>query len=322
MARGWVCPRDVIAGSLRVVEVYGRNLNLAVSLRRGGLFLKQPDPAEQDAAESLRQELAFYQENGEGPLSPWLPRLRFAQADPALLVLELLPGVEPFGRSLPGLRARSAELGRALSTLHRRFDGALPPGLDARPPWPLSLARPGPELFERGGPAGLELARLLQGHAMEALDALRDSWRPHTALHGDLRAANVLCCGKSGLKLVDWEMIQAGEAAWDLGCALGIFVERWLGALPMRGSPAQALRDTPLPMRRLRPAVGALLAAYGADPTTLQRAIAFAGARVLQGIAERTRGAERLGPRALLSLQVAINLLRTDRGLAFFGEAP
>lgn len=305
-----------MAGRLRVVEVRGRNLNLDVRVGRGGVFIKQPDPAEADSAESFQQELAFYEHNPAPQLAGWLPRLRLAQRSPPRLVLERLRDPRPLLRTLVGGRAYAAELGRALAALH-----ASPPvAAESGAPWALGLARPGPEVFERGGPATLELIRHLQRHApaFAALDALRASWRPTALIHGDIRAGNVLCVGKGQLRLVDWEMVQAGDPSWDLGCALAIFAERWLDALPMRGTVADALAATPLPMRRLRPMVRALLDAYGADAALRARAVSMAGARCARGVYERWFTAERLSPRGLLSLQLAINLLDPARGRAFF----
>ena len=64
---------------------------------------------------------------------------------------------------------------------------------------------------------------------MAALDRLRDEWRPTRLVHGDFKWSNVLVQQDgTGIPvrvlLLDWEMAQLGDPAWDVGAALHAFI--------------------------------------------------------------------------------------------------
>src|SRR6202008_3942124 len=50
---------------------------------------------------------------------------------------------------------------------------------------------------------------------IEALDGMRERWSSETLIHGDFKWSN-LAAGK----LLDWELAQWGDPAWDLGGAM------------------------------------------------------------------------------------------------------
>jgi aminoglycoside phosphotransferase (APT) family kinase protein len=93
------------------------------------------------------------------------------------------------------------------------------------------LARPAPASLRELAPAQLIVIQALQSRpeAMAALDQLHDDWRPSRLIHGDFKWSNVLVQQDgTGIPvralLLDWEMAQLGDPAWDVGSALHAFI--------------------------------------------------------------------------------------------------
>ena len=206
-------------------------------------------------------------------------------------------------------------LGRALGTLHRTFRWsplADDPRLDWLPaadPWALSVHKPSPERLAELCPATYRLLQMVQAAEglSERLDPLRRRWRAETVIHGDLKFDNVLF-GREPRRvwLVDWEKVGLGDPAWDLAGALQDFVHLWV---------ASARHDLADLRRASRDFWRGYRSAAGGDGELVSRAVAFSAARLIQTAYEVSAGAGVLPGRALVLLQVAVNIL-ADPGLA------
>jgi aminoglycoside phosphotransferase (APT) family kinase protein len=142
--------------------------------------------------------------------------------------------------------------------------------LHAAPPWILSAHRPSPEVFSRLSPAHVQLLSLLQKETalVSGLDRLRNEWTPDTLIHNDLKGDNVLVVldaeGGPSVRIVDWELVQLGDAAWDVGAVFRDFLDYWLMSVPLSGdlSPEEMLDAAEIPLARLHPAARAFWSGY------------------------------------------------------------
>ena len=107
----------------------------------------------------------------------------------------------------------------------------------------MAMHRPTPEVLSRLSPANGLLIRMLQSQegCAEHLDSLRTLWRVETVIHGDIRPGNVLIVKGRGespreVWIVDWEMVQLGDPAWDLAGAARL--RKILGRLDADGAKA------------------------------------------------------------------------------------
>ena len=329
--RGLIRDEEILAGEVAVEAVPRRNRNLRITTgKSSGLFVKQPEDLAQGSRETLRTEGDFYRRHafrGGAPACS-LPALLLYEPSGPLLVLELLPAhrtLAEHARSLPPPHfpiATYRELGRRLAGLHAALrpdgDEALAP---VSLPWVSRAHEPSPSALRVLSPASLAALEILQGSAAirEGLGRLEALWTPCTLIHGDLRADNVLVGGGTGggedIRLVDWELSQAGDPAWDLAAVLSSLVVLWLGGFPSSdqgaGDPAEAAA---VPWAVFQAAGLALWQGYRAHehyepaPGMAARVATFAAARIVQSVLELAARRAELPELAVLLLQVSENV--------------
>jgi thiamine kinase-like enzyme len=104
-----------------------------------------------------------------------------------------------------------------------------------------------------------------------ALDSLRTEWSPETLIHNDMKGDNILVTADAGegtlVCIVDWELIQVGDPAWDVGAVFRDMLDYWLLSVPLSGDlrPEQMLERAQLPLSRLHPAARAFWHGYRAS---------------------------------------------------------
>jgi Phosphotransferase enzyme family len=342
---GWI-----VDGQLTIDSEARRNRNLRVEGPDGkGYLIKQPDDPGYGGHDTLRTEAAFLRfcrhEPAVADVAQFMPLLIDCFHETARLVFELVPRAAPFHTQLDekaergNLVAVARELGKSLATLHRCFQ---PEGLttDSRlgalsrqPPWAMGLHMPPAEMLAILSAANHETLRILQTEAglADRLDRLRQGWQPQTVIHGDVKFDNVLVqkCrdGEDGatfrIWIVDWEMVQIGDPAWDLAGALQDFLVPWVRSMPMTQdlSPEDRIAAARLPLANLKDAIRALWDGYRttADfgPVVadefLQRSVGFSAARLLQSAFEMAANAAQLTGAGVLLLQIASNILAEPR---------
>jgi aminoglycoside phosphotransferase (APT) family kinase protein len=275
LQRRLISPRSIVSGRLRIADASSRNRNFRVSGGRGESYLLKQGLAA-DSAHTLANEVALYRRLAGA--ASWIPRLYDHDDGRGLLILEWIAGGEDLlrrGRVSPTL---AAALGRVLADLHAVAPDEEELRRDA--PWVLALHRPPLEAIRYLSAASVELVKLIQGDEAfaRAMDELRDGWRAEALVHRDVKWANCIAHGAPGsaratrISLVDWEMAGWGDPAFDIGSAFSECV----------GSPAvaQALWRAYAQARKLEAAAAAEL---------VERAIGYAGARLVQTAYEHTQ---------------------------------
>lgn len=354
LERKLIGPEAVVDGGLTVRSAARRNRNLRVETPAGGYLIKQPDDPTLGGHHTLRAEAAFYsfcqQEPAVAAARGVVPNCVYYDPERALLALELLPAAVPLWHRFwaGGPAAFPHDVGRrlggALGAVHRAFaaSGVLADPrlawLSAATPWVMSVHQPGPELLATISPANYLTLRILQtqGELSTALDRLRALWAPTTLVHGDVKSDNILVdppdpAGAGGaVRLVDWELVQRGDPAWDLAGVLQDTVLFWISGMNLAaGDPAAMAATAGFPWDVLRAYLRAVWAGYkqaaGLAPEAadelLTRAVAFSGARLVQTAYETAAVANAMPAQAVLLLQVSANLL-ADPGSAqvqFYG---
>ncbi len=351
LERGLVEPDWILSGDLTLRSAVRRNRNLRIEGPDGaGYLIKQPDELAPAGRKSLACEATFYQFCQSEPIAaclvPLMPRLVLRDTDRALHVLELIPNAATLAayhlRHAPEefpLEA-SRHLGHGLATLHKVFRShelAGDPGfhwLSRWIPWVFEAHRkPTPAMLKDLSPAGAHFFKIIRNeHGLgERLESLASMWRYETLIHSDVKSDNVLV-GVPGagpnfqegrVWLVDWEFVQIGDPAWDLGSALHDYLVFWTSSMPLDPEldVGTMIDQARYPLSVLRPAIGALWEGYRAATglndagnetaadALLRRAVAFSGVRLLLAAHECSLEQEKLPAQTVLLLQLGVNLL-------------
>jgi aminoglycoside phosphotransferase (APT) family kinase protein len=339
VGRGLATPADIVDGRLAITDAARRNRNFRVTRARPacGYLVKQS--AEAGADRGVDAEAAFYRfcdrhPAGE-PVRAWLPRFVDYAESTSTLVIELLEEATPIwsfwaDSDAPADRAATAgALGEALASLHTALRlesiGAPPLSLASDCPWILWVHRPRPTFLERVSAANVQAIKILQANprVTRALDALRQQWSAPTVIHNDIKSDNVLVCraadGRCDVRLIDWELVQAGDPAWDVG---GVFCDVWVHRvasvpLDLGKTAEQALEESQHRLSTSFPVVRAFWAAYRKRampdkaewPVVLDRSVRFAAARLIQSAYEIAQDAPVLPNPSVVMLQLAANVL-------------
>lgn len=225
----------------------------------------------------------------------------------------------------------AAALGAAVGGWHAETVGVALG--DGGPAWALSaLDDDGPAAFAWDDP---QLRRVLEAapqheRLTSALAEARAQWDARCLVHGDLKWDNCLVAGALSsphVYVVDWEGASAGDPAWDLA---GI-VQEYLAAAELQGLDVGGARPlaalAAAGTTELGAALVACLSAYAGvvGPTSrglATRAVAFAGARLVQTALEHARSGDPTAAEPLLRLALvllerpdeATRALRLDEG--------
>ena len=341
--------RTVIEGNLEITSTTRRNRNLHIQFDGGGYLLKQPHDNAHESAGTLRREARFYRFCARhGACANLMPRLAHADESEGLVLVDLVRNAVPLWRYY---RSRGAErfpdatagaLGAALADLHREghaWARNVAESLDflpRTPPFAFTLHRPRTAALAgmSGGAHAFIAALQRETQACARIDAVRAAWRDDTVVHGDIKMDNVLvvdpeaerAAGIDRIRLIDWEMAQWGDPAWDVGSVFQDFVFWWVVSMPQHEDHAQAAMASSFPIECLRAGAGAFWRRYSQDmdgaqaDAFLREAIDHAACRMLQTAYEIASRFDHIPAPSRMLLQAGVNLIREpERGIdAFF----
>lgn len=308
--RAYMSPTKIVSGDFIVLEAGRRNRNFKVLHRDGsGVFIKQVKVADSIENTTLRREAECYRLAQRNPeWASLMPTFLGHDERRQCLILELLPhGVnltEYVQRGGELSRELATKLGRAIACFHRvRVDpeshGLSEISFPKRVPWILFFHRDN----NRVSQAVIELGDLIRHNEVVSanLDRLCENWRFDDVIHGDMKWDNCVLYQiqdrDEQLNIVDWELFDFGDAAWDLGGFLHSF---WVSAITSTLTKVMS-EDTPV-LERISPELAklalpiqSLLQGYwsGRDfdrahiASFLIRTLEYSAARLLQSAFER-----------------------------------
>jgi hypothetical protein len=337
MGRGLLGPDAVVAGDLTILDSSRRNRNFKViRSSEPGLFVKQMRHMQADAMLTLKREAACYELARDDPvLSRLMPRLISYDASRHVLIIDLLLDAESLSDYYARLKKFPPKIGRLLGEglgLYHTHAGTL---LDSKElqallarqvPIILTLGGGGHSALSHFGRIGPALSALMRQHQdfQTLLDALGAEWRFDSLIHGDMKWDNVLLfpspSGELDFRIVDWEMADFGDAAWDVGAVLQSFLTAWIQSMPITsGLPPEAyVGMAAQPLETMRPVLRTFWQTYArtrgfADEQNkreLERCMRFAAARMVWSAVEQRLYAPQFDPIAAALLQVSLNVLK------------
>lgn len=341
--QGVLSMEALVDDQLTVIDVTRRTRNFKV-LRRDapGFFVKQAAPWDPQALETVRCEARCHWLARNvmefQPLDPLLPPFHHFDVARSVLTVGLVQDAETLNQYHQRLQAFPLEiavtLARALASYHQQPSGWLGTsqyqGVFARRlPWILSAAETGVIHPAYATPAGSELLRLAQQAGVDRpLRRLREQWQAETLIHGDLKWENCLVtftdAGRRderfpSLRVLDWEIADLGDAAWDVGSLFQAYLVFWAFSIPAQDGvpPAELIARAPWGVEWLHPAMRLLWSSYittlgmSSNAALLERTLGYTAARLLQTACESLFMSQHVTPHAVLLLHLATTMLQS-----------
>lgn len=341
IGRGLMPASLVVDGNVTIAEAGRRNRNYKAFAKNGrGLFIKQIKNPDAAAISTLTREASCYRIVRDNPAYGALSKVMTGfvdhDANRHCLILELLPD----GENLNEHYARTKEfpvelaelLGSTLGSYHAASRGKPPQPEEMatfprQPAWILSYHNS--TSFHSAGQSGgvLQLLEIVRSYPdlRYNLDRLRNNWNFDCLIHGDMKWDNCLVHpgddGKPRLKIIDWELVDYGDACWDVGSILQSYLTSWVYAmpLPLETSPERLVRDAAYPLEAVQPAIRAFWDSYrqnsGVAPHHsahyLIRSIEYGAARLVQTAFESLYFSPAMTPHGATLLQLSQNILRS-----------
>jgi Phosphotransferase enzyme family len=340
ISRGVITAESVVKGNFTLVEVGRRNRNFKVFRNaQPGLFVKQVKTSEPQAISTLQREATFYQRVKENPQFSFLKELApaFIDYDPSryALVIDLLSDSE----SLAEYQQRSnlnlevaAELGRRLGKCHAQLpavmnDPSAPALLHADVPWIMELEKTGYAAMSALGGIGPPLAAAIQQYPnlQPLLSGLKAMWQYDSLIHGDPKLENWMVLpngnGEINLRLIDWELVDIGDGAWDVAMVFKEFLVIWLLSQPDANNPTPHgfAPTVPRQISEVQPAIKTFWDAYvlarqfspDVAASYLIRSTRFTAARLVVAVMEYFFPLTQLNNHAMTMLMLSASILQT-----------
>ena len=246
--------KELVCEGISVSEQFQRNRNFRVSrIGRGGFFVKQSDEWSEwgQRHSTLVREAACYQlASGNTHLEKLIPKFHDFSTRSHVLVVGL---VEP-ARSMADMHSETgafppvlaALLGKQLAVCHVEF-GKMLRFLDrehpfiGEVPWILKPDDLNDYISDSQSPGQARLVGIMQKtpQLYHQLKALADTWRINGIIHGDMKWHNCLLqtaeddadLRAATIRIVDWELADAGHVAWDVAGILQGYLSQWINSM-------------------------------------------------------------------------------------------
>jgi len=336
----------VVAGGLAVSMSRSRNRFVRVTQRGGpGFFIKQAIATEPMSIETVKREAEIYRgafgDERLVALRELLPAFHDFDEGQNILVVQLVDDAENVAEHHRRLRRcppdLARRLGEAIAGYHRiRFEPGKPQAalFPQKPPWICDLhVESDVSRLRRSRAASALTDLLLEAHGLAAhLAAIREDWQRDTLIHTDMKWENCLLAPRKAapeqqrLLVIDWELADIGDAAWDAAGILQAYVNFWIGSMSANGgtSPDALLANAALPIDDVQAAISSFWDGYvqrsaAYRPVTdafLDRCVRMMAARMLISAYEMSAHVEVGDPRLLLVLQIAFNVFENPRQAA------
>lgn len=253
IARKLICSSEVVDGSYSVVEAGRHNRNFKVFCgRKAGMFIKQIPVVDDLSKQAIRKEALSYQLARDFPRwNQWMLTLHDYDRNRHCLSLELLldgQNLREFYYSQDRFPLQVSSLvAQSLADLHsvriEEIEGHNHHSdFSKSAPWIFTYhdkPRFNPSSLSGGAVKLGEYIRQ-RPEFIALLDAVAARWQVQSLVHGDVKWDNFLLSWESHaphsdhesatyrLKLIDWELLDMGDPAWDVAGILQAYLSHWI----------------------------------------------------------------------------------------------
>jgi hypothetical protein len=336
ISRGLVTPEGVVDGDFTVLESRRRNRNYRVLRKNAAsLFIKQVPMVIAETTASLHRESVCYRLAADTPelghLQDLMPRLLDYNSVNHTIVTELVENAEnlnEYHQRVAGFPEAIAELqAAALARVHAATANVLPQLDQAKVftrmrPWVLSILQNAEMIMPDAAPPMKQLTASLrqQPDIVAALATMQENWHQTSLIHGDVKWDNFVLAADV-IRLVDWELADIGDPAWDVACVFASYIQPWLFTLG-DGTARGPVSTNGAGMDVTWPAIRAFWRRYvremnltaAAAELQLLRSAYYTGGRLILTAFEILNGATEMNATVQPVVQLAQHVILDPRG--------
>ena len=339
---GLLTNAQIVNGGVMIVMDRSRN-RFVLAIQRSGpsYFLKQALESEFGTKETVAREAYIYRRSFSdelfAPLRQYLPKLYHFEPQETVLAIEHVES----SKNLADIHRQAVrcptevarKLGRGMSAYHRiTFETNTPveSTFPRKLPWIFELFnQPDLSRLRQRSPACSKLIDLIlkTPRFSELLAALSADWISDTLINSDMKWENCLLAPDNlpyehrRLYMIDWELADIGDAAWDVGSIFQCYVNMWISSMGIKISPGNDdyVSNATVSIESIQEGIVAFWDAYrsGCEEHQnrsrhfLERCARMMAARMLITAYEYSSPTSELDPRAVLMTQTALNVLES-----------
>ena len=236
--------RTIIDGDLVIKDKSRMNKNIHASQKNGSSYLlKQPSVSNAYNYKFVEKEARFYsaiKTNSEfSSISTIIPRFVDYDKQNKILIMEFIPNTKAlsyYDEKNQDYIRNFALLGKIIAMYHikfwRQINNPIFSFLHKSLPLTLYIARPRPEILSVMSAANYELLKIIQHQTQisEFLEKIPDEWKVKTLIHGDAKLDNILVSvdkkREMRMKIIDWELVDFGDPAWDVAGIMSDIIQQ------------------------------------------------------------------------------------------------
>jgi len=341
--KNFITSESVVDGDFSVLDMTRRNRNFKIIRKQNrGYFVKQVKNYDSQSINSLTREAQSYYLAQNDPsfigIAELMPRLVHYDPVRNILILELFPESENLSEMhlrlgvFPNYIATS--LGKSLGIYHRDVSNTInevrakkifPEAL----PWMLTMNQQYILQIKNADPNFYLFFSIIDKYPefLSSIERLRDEWRVNSLIHGDMKWDNCIVYKEGDdakenlkLKIIDWELADLGDSAWDVGAVFQTYLSLWVMSIPGAGqnNPQRSEQFAKYKIEDLQPAIRSFWNAYAAimsfDKTSqtalLEKCSKYAAVRMIQTVYEQVHFTKQLSKNAIYLLQLSLNIIK------------
>jgi serine/threonine protein kinase len=195
-------------------------------------------------------------------------------------------------------------------------------------PFAFGINKPEPKLLSYIRPGGIKYIQNIQSNEdiMSIWNSISKMWEMNSIIHGDIKLDNFLVIenpdnnsiDSQTVKIIDWEMVQYGDFAWDIAGVFQDFIFWWAISMPNENSAEEMVKKAAFPIHKLQPGIVKFWESYNNNSISeeqqreklLSKVVHFAGLRVLQTAYEISSKFDEIPPIAEVLLGIGKSILR------------
>ena len=229
--------KSIVDGNFLAVDISRKNKNIKI-ISDTNYFIKQPYITDDYSVDSINRESKFYKfiflEKRLKSIQQTMPSLIDFESQNNILITELLDKIS-FATDLDVYTNQLNILATTIASIHsvdlNLIQETLSSFLPLSFPKTLFIRKPSPEIFTLLSLGMLEFLKHIQQNSVlfELLINLETMWKNQTLIHGDLKHDNVIFMSDTNTKnmtckIIDWELVDIGDPAWDISLILHDFL--------------------------------------------------------------------------------------------------